>query len=421
MILPWHRPVFRLVASDRCRVALPWFRWAHAGDAASALRRRANALERRRLGAGRRLEAPLAALLYALLGPLGQARALRKWGRALRAAEGVSLGRQWRDLQACAWRHGLRPEVYYYLGLHRCSRAVWGQFLDPAELHHLQRDISPDDFSALEDKLLFHRRATAHGLPTPALLAVWRDGARDASAGGLRPLRGDLFVKRARSYSSIGVRGYRYDPGRGEHCSGGRRLDAAALAAELDAASRGFTLLVQPWLRNHPGLADFSSGALCNCRIVTGRHPDGRVEPVLAAFRFPLGSELTCAERDLTLCAAIDLASGRLHAAGTKHPRLGRLARHPLTGRPIEGAVLPGWPALLALAVAAHAGWPEFPFIGWDIAPTADGPVVLEGGCLWGGYLAQMSGNPPLGLTPFPAIYLSHLRRRAAPVACLPS
>jgi hypothetical protein len=103
-----------------------------------------------------------------------------------------------------------------------------------------------------------------------------------------------------------------------------------------------------------------------------------------------------------------------MRAAEAKNPAIGRLTRHPITDQPIEGHTLSCWPELLATAEAAHAHWPEFPFIGWDLVHTSEGIFVLEGSCLWGGTLAQISGSPPLGLTPFADIYLSLIKNGSA-------
>jgi len=408
----WNLPILRLTATDRCRAAAPWFRWARADDAASRLRRRANAIERRKLGAEHPLEQAAAAMLHLVLAPVRNTLALFQWGRALRARYAVPYHRQWFQLLACSVGLGLRPQVYYYLRLHR-SRA-WDEVIDPSELHHLQREISPGGHEPLEDKLQFAGRANQAGLPVVPLLAVWRNGREESSADAPSLCR-SLFVKRARSYSSIGVMAFRYNPVTGAHHDDNRRYSLAELRELLRRESRDKVLLVQPRLCNHPDLSGFSPEALCNYRVITGRHPDGATELISAALRFPLHSRVTCGERDLTLCAAVDLATGRLHRAEAKEVALGPLARHPVTAQPIEGWPVPRWDDLRALAVRAHAAWAEFPFIGWDIADTSDGPVLLEGSPLWGGYLAQMSGSRPLGASAFPAIYSAHLKQRLLP------
>jgi Sugar-transfer associated ATP-grasp len=76
---------------------------------------------------------------------------------------------------------------------------------------------------------------------------------------------------------------------------------------------------------------------------------------------------------------------------------------HPDSGAAIEGQSLPHWPAVKELAVAAHTAFPRMPSVGWDIAITDDGPVLLEGSGVWCVDLAQMSHRLPLGKTPIPS------------------
>jgi hypothetical protein len=53
--------------------------------------------------------------------------------------------------------------------------------------------------------------------------------------------------------------------------------------------------------------------------------------------------------------------------------------------------------------------FPGFPSIGWDIAITPIGPVLIEGNYNWDVVLAQQAGSRPLGGTAFPDRFLSWL------------
>lgn len=414
----WSLPVFRLIATDRCRVAAPWFVWTHGRDQTSTLRALAIALERSRLGGVSWLEQAAASLAYFPVSCMAIAGGMRRWGRALLAAYGVSWPRQCWQLATYSWRIGASPRMYYQMRLHRHTWNRTGRhFIDQPELHHLQRHLSPPDLGALEDKLRFARRAMEHALPIVPIFAICRNGNWEswASADEQPSLpEADIFVKPAESYSSAGVMGFRFDAATRGYVDEERAWTAAELCGHLAEASKGRVLMVQPWLRNAPELRGFSSGALCNFRIVTGRHPNGRVRPVMAAFRFPWRSQLSCAEPGITLCAAVSLDAGTLCAAEAKDPAIGRLERYPVTGQPIQGFRVESWGAMLDTAIAAHAHWPEFPFVGWDIALTEGGIRILEGSALWGGTLAQMAGSAPLGLTVFPEIYLANLADRGA-------
>lgn len=417
----WSMPVFRLVATDRCRVEAPWFLWSHRADPVARLHKLALQLERSRYPHVTRLEQIAAAIIYFPLSLVAMLRAWLRWSRPLDAGYGLSRFDQLRQLAAYAWRLGMCPRMYYHLRLHRHSwRSTGSYFLDQPELHHLQRHLAPADIDQLEDKLRFARRMRASGLPLAPIIAVWRDGAPRSLEDEILPRAlpaCDLFVKPAQSYSSSGVQGFRYASEKRLYQDEQHAWTETKLIERLAFASRRRPLLVQPWLENGRALYGFSDSALCNFRVVTGRYPNGDIVPITAALRFPWKSQVSCAEPGITLCAAVDVATGTLRAAEAKDPGIGRLWHHPISGQRIEGYVFEDWPAVLRLALQAHEHWPEFPFIGWDIALTTEGCCLLEGSCLWGGTLAQMSGSPPLGLTPFPAIYFAHLAARTQTAA----
>lgn len=407
----WSYRVLRLVAYDRCRVASLWFAWRYGRNNAAYLRRLACLIEQNHFVNVRTWECCVAAVLHLPLAVVQSWFALRRHGAGLRSAYEVSRPSQLARMLWLAWRHGIRPQTYYYLRLHRQPLHQAALYLDPAELHHLQRAITTAPTDRIEDKLEFHRAAAAADLPVTPLIAIFSHGRMESSP--LTSLFADweqnLIVKPTNGYSSAGLRGFRFHQGHYTCATTGQVFTLPELERELLSTSADQVLLVQPWLRNSSRIAGFSTSALCNFRVVTGRSPAGRCEILMAALRFPIRSELTCAEANVTLCAAVDFATGALSAAEAKDPAVGRLDTHPMTGQQIEGHVIASWPDIRALALRAHEAFPEFPFIGWDIVDSDHGLLLLEGSTLWGGNLAQMSGSAPLGGSRFAELYLENL------------
>jgi len=66
-----------------------------------------------------------------------------------------------------------------------------------------------------------------------------------------------------------------------------------------------------------------------------------------------------------------------------KHPAFddagGIFSTHPLTGTSIVGFRVPQWQAVERLVDSLARTVPEIPYVGWDIALTPTGPVVVEG------------------------------------------
>jgi hypothetical protein len=82
--------------------------------------------------------------------------------------------------------------------------------------------------------------------------------------------------------------------------------------------------------------------------------------------------------------------------------------RHPDTGAVIRGLEVPFWQEAVALACKAHSqAFTRFAFLGWDLALTADGPVILETNSGWGALFHQMLDGP-LGNTAFSDLVREH-------------
>ena len=84
-------------------------------------------------------------------------------------------------------------------------------------------------------------------------------------------------------------------------------------------------------------------------------------------------------------------------------------ATHPVTGGAIPGFRVPQWDEVLALALRSHRAFAEALIVGWDIAVTTDGVVMVEANSSPGVRLGQQPGHRPLGTTAFARAYLSAL------------
>jgi hypothetical protein len=71
--------------------------------------------------------------------------------------------------------------------------------------------------------------------------------------------------------------------------------------------------------------------------------------------------------------------------------------------------MLPEWEKALEYAKAAHRACSNFVFIGWDIAFTAEGPLLLEGNENWSAGEYQRLTGEPLGHTVFAAVLATWL------------
>ena len=142
--------------------------------------------------------------------------------------------------------------------------------------------------------------------------------------------------------------------------------------------------LLETWIEQHEALNKLYPGAVHIARLHTIH--DGSGENVLIygsnlsiAFKGELAN--TCL--DNTLSAQVDDATGVVTTiAFDDHYNFYETT--PGTNVPIKGFQLPDWDKVLELCRRAAARIPEMRFIGWDVAFTPDGPVLVEGNGLPG-------------------------------------
>lgn len=250
---------------------------------------------------------------------------------------------------------------------------------------------------ALADKVRFHARCRAAGLPHPETLAV--------IAGGRLTASGDL-----------GGRELVAKPADGEGGDGvvvlGPFQDSAELTARLPAAltaRRGVTV-IQPRVDTHPALRDLALGALPTVRVVTILDETGAPETVSATFRF--ASDPAARVDNMKaggLIAAVDLDRGTLGVACRGYGG-GDHEIHPVTGAVIVGRGLPDWAAVKTLVQRAHAtAFSDYALIGWDVAMAPGGPLLIEGNGKPGVLMPQRAARRGLGEGRYGALLAHHL------------
>ena len=64
-------------------------------------------------------------------------------------------------------------------------------------------------------------------------------------------------------------------------------------------------------------------------------------------------------------------------------------------------------------AKVAHSACTDFVFVGWDVAFTPDGPIILEGNENWDAATYQTLTGEPLGYTKFVEVLATRLGRES--------
>jgi hypothetical protein len=332
-----------------------------------------------------------------------------------KAASGKGILRQAWEQLALAARFGFRPDYYYKLELYlpQCYARAAGyvhRFATKDTLYRLLKPIGGTT-TPLGDKADFAEYAASKGIAVVPVIAAFAKGRHIGTSNDLPPR--DLFVKRTRGRGGSRAELWRYADGRYRH-QDGLECDAAGLLLRLSALSKREPFLVQERLVNDPALRDLAQDALATVRVVTAINEQGEAEAIRAVFRMPSrkGSIVDNYHAG-GIAAAVDLATGRLGAATDKGflKSVGWVDRHPVSGAQIKGRILPRWPDMLALVLKTHRAFADRPIIGWDVALTDRGLVIIEGNAASDTDIIQRCHRAPLSETRYPDLMYWHIQR----------
>jgi hypothetical protein len=389
----------------RCLTGFPWFWPARPpGVAAMVAARR---IIRRDFGRDHHpVYRALAQVLIAVAWP--PAVLVHLWQiRHFRGPDSVPIKRIPGALWA-AIRHNVLPGDYFDYALWRSDRKLnVDNYLyskeGPRLFKLLNRPLQPNP---IDDKLAFHELCRVHALPSPQILAAFTPTGKLLEFESGQPPKRDLFVKPRNGLGSDGAERLRWH-GIGFESNRGLRIRSQDLCGYLATRARieNRTLLVQPNLSNHPVLRTGSNANLATVRLVTGLSTDGKVFPI-CGFIYFARTDQVIPDRYVSV-ALIDAGSGRLMSGpqeicGVTKPQID-------TGS-YDAYTLPDWETALRYARVAHQACSNFVFVGWDIALTDNGPMLLEGNANWCADEYQKLAGEPLGYTKFADILAMRLR-----------
>lgn len=319
---------------------------------------------------------------------------------------GKSLGSQLRDIARLSLSgNKITADEYYMMRMYeddRLTKADKLKFVGNTKSQKVTNTLNRFNpwLGMIDDKLIFEQVMRGFGLPTTETLAVacsslstpkptsidGEDGLRAFLADAPYP----IFGKPVNSDRSLGsTKIARLDGSADEvELFDGRRIKVAELWSEITGKfSDGY--LFQSCIVQHPEMAALTNGGVPTIRLITLDRGNGP-EPFMAAIKITGGGNAADNFwRTGNLLAPISMETGemgRAHTGVTIESEL--VTHHPDTGKPIEGTAIPYWPEAVELAVTTSKILKEAIIVGYDIAITENGPVIVESN--YGPYLEMM-------------------------------
>jgi hypothetical protein len=303
------------------------------------------------------------------------------------------------------------PFYYSLFSFYRTPMKGWVGFILDTEANRKVRLIhSVSAKRMVTNKLEFYLRLKACDVPTIPIISVISQESKYATTNGVSILsNGNDFSRVAQSYPNSvffkimnGAHGT--DAFAANRCDSrwtfdgrsGTSMDLFEYCLRRLGDRPGW--LIQPRICPHAKIAAaLSPRALGTVRIVTALNKDV-VRFFFAVLKIPVGENVTDNFSEGTsgnIIAPIDLESGLLGlgviSRSRTWPEMTSINQHPDTGSPICGFQLPFWRETLETVRCAQQELREAPTLGWDIAITDSGPVVVEANISYGVEIHQVA------------------------------
>ena len=271
------------------------------------------------------------------------------------------------------------PKKSAFVGFHAAQK-IW-----------MQANFRADLFGLVNNKLAADVLFAAHGFPVLQTVALFRQNVGLDSpflihnAQELRQFlitnpHYPLFGKPISGHQSLGTTSIeRYDAS--QNClitSTGHPLSLDAyMAYVLAQADQGY--LFQRRAVPHKTVRDICGNRLATVRVLTiVTNKEARLHR--ACWKIPAG--INVADnfwRSGNLLAQLNLNNGEvLRVICQNENGIEHITHHPETGEKLVGLTIPNWQEVTRLALEACKVIDGFALVGWDIAPTDDGAVLVE-------------------------------------------
>lgn len=239
-----------------------------------------------------------------------------------------------------------------------------------------------------EDKLLFERYFSGLGLPVvrsfgllfPALeyLNLERNEKFDLRHGTPPEEFKDAFCKPlAGRYGNGAFRVW---------CKNNEILTRGGTKSGFEALEVAIPYLVQERIVQHPDISKFHESSLNTIRLVSCIGGRGEVCFLGGFFRMGVaGGVVDNASAGGVICG-VNVQTGVLDSLGYQLNKTSaiEIEEHPTSGVFFKDIQLPWFREILDIVRRAHGLAPWIRSVGWDVAITPSGPLLIEGNQRWG-------------------------------------
>jgi|GEM_PF-1622111 len=234
----------------------------------------------------------------------------------------------------------------------------------------------------IDDKVAFYEHCIANNLPTINIIAIFK---RNEKIKWLNIQPGHLpysavFLKPTQSYGGHGAE--RWIKKKNLWHNENKLLTEEEMIKYCQKLSDKEDYILSELILNDREMLNWTTGAVPAIRVITCISEDGTIQLLSSDFRIPVNNSSVSNASGGGLVAAIS-KQGYLGNAIAWEVTGGSFSTHPNTKHRINGELLPRHNDTIDLCLKAHKTLPDFFSIGWDVAITPDGPILIEGNLSW--------------------------------------
>lgn len=170
------------------------------------------------------------------------------------------------------------------------------------------------------------------------------------------------------------------------HFSDGKLMNgnAGIDMEQLRKMVSGGRYIIQNVVEQHELVNKLNPSCINTIRIITIRGKSGAINVFAASMRLGVKADSFVDNRAAGGMAVGITEDGKLKKYGFQHVEFGgKSEKHPVTGVVFENYQLPYWEEVVSLVKRAHECFKGIQTIGWDVAITPTGPILIEGNDNW--------------------------------------
>lgn len=291
------------------------------------------------------------------------------------------------------------PVYYSKHMLHRKgAKNYLDYYIGKKEFRKIRNSVRDTDLIGfLENKVLFHRHFKESNLKLPEFLG-YNLGKEYFTPEGIRHMHNlnsfcyvmEEIVERtgvdsifAKPISGIG--------GRDCFKINAKMLNPGSLAGIYDKIGSS-KYLFQRTIDQHPLINAIYPHSVNTLRVHTCIYLNGKIDLISIAMKFGEKGKFVESGGKGTILISVDTDTGALGPYAFKNFEWGGdiYVRHPDTGFEFAGFIVPHFEAVKDMVKAAAMFLP-YRLVGWDVALTEEGPVLIEGNHNFGFWAGQIA------------------------------